>query len=75
MSAPTNENGLALAAVDSGGSTRRRWARAEAEGSPQGPQQVQRPAQKAEEGVSGRRRWAVAHGVCEDTYSRDPRET
>ena len=45
MSVPTNENSLALAAVDSGGSTHRNWVRSESEWSPQGPQQVQRLAQ------------------------------
>ena len=45
MSVPTNENGLALAAVDFGGSTCRNWARSESEWSPS-PQQVQRPAQR-----------------------------
>ena len=45
MSVPTNENVLALAAVDFGGSTCSNWARSETESSPQGPQQVQRPAQ------------------------------
>ena len=46
MSVPTSENGLALAAVDFGGSTHRNWARSESELSPQGPQQVQRPVQR-----------------------------
>ena len=46
MSVPTNENGLARAAVDFGGSTRRNWATSESQRSPQGPQQVQRPAQR-----------------------------
>ena len=46
MSVPTKENGLALAAVDFGGSTRRNWARSESELSPQDSQQVQRPAQR-----------------------------
>ena len=31
MSVPTNENSLALAAVDIGGSTHRNWARSESE--------------------------------------------
>ena len=46
MSVPTNENGLALTAVDIGASTHRNWARSVSECSPQGPQQVQRPAQR-----------------------------
>ena len=46
MSVPTNENCLALAAVDLGASTRRNWARSESEWFPQGPHQVQRPAQR-----------------------------
>ena len=46
MRVPTCENGLALAALDFGGSTRRNWARTESEWSPQGTQQVQRTAQR-----------------------------
>ena len=46
MSVPTNENSLALAPVDFGGRTRRNWGRSESELSPQGPQQVQIPAQR-----------------------------
>ena len=30
---------------------------------------------EAEDDLLGRRRWTVAHSVCKDTYSRDPRET
>ena len=46
MSVPTNKNGLALAAVDFGGSTCRNWGRSESEWSPRGPQQVQGAAQR-----------------------------
>ena len=53
MSVPTNENGPALAAVDFGGSTRGNWATLESEGSPQGPQEVQRPAQRQRRGSWG----------------------
>ena len=74
MSVPTKENSLALATVDFGGSTCRNWARSESEWSPQVPQQVQRPAQR-QDSLLGRWRWAVAHGVCKDTNSGDPRES
>ena len=73
MRVPMKENHLALAAVDFGGSTRRNWARSESEGSPEVPQQVQRPAQR-QDSLLGRWRWAVPHGVCKDTYCGDPRE-
>ena len=46
MSVPTNENGLALGAVDFGGKHTQEWVTSESEWSPQGPQQFQRPAQR-----------------------------
>ena len=75
MSVPTNENGLALAALDFGASTRGKWARSESEGVPTGPTAGPETSPEAEQGLLGRRRWAVAHSVCKDPHSRDPRET
>ena len=42
---------------------------------PTGPSAHPETSPEAEESLLGRQRWAVAHSVCKDTYSREPRET
>ena len=75
MSVPTNENGLALAAVDFGGKHMQELGPIRVSVVPKGPTAGPETSPEAEESLLGRWRWAVAHSVCKDSYVGDPRET
>ena len=72
MSVPTNENCLSLAAVAFGGKHMQELGQIRVRVVPTGHTAGPEASPEAEEGLLGRRRWAVAHSMYKDTHSKHP---